>query len=134
MSIFIYLYFKRKLDTSFKKIGVRHHVNDNFNYGYNFENELNKKYQFEISQERNSDGEANYRIKIDGKIEHEIINTTPKKFKNMKLYLSDRFYPSFGQFGKISKLKIWPNSNFKHQTRDPSKVLTEKMKVFISAP
>ena len=71
--------------------------------------ELNKDYHFEISQQRNSKGEAVYSIKVNGETIHEIINTKPVKFKDVKLYLSDPWYETFAPFGKLSNLKIIPN-------------------------
>jgi hypothetical protein len=67
---------------------------------------LNKEYHFEISQQTNSKGEAVYSIKVNGETFHEIVNTTPLKFKDVKLYLSDPWYETFAPFGKLSNLKI----------------------------
>merc|ERR1712021_154097 len=85
---------------------ICYHVNGNHNYcqGYNYE--LNKDYHFEISQQRNSKGEAVYSIKVNGETFHEIINTKPVKFKDVKLYLSDPWFETFAPFGKLSNLKV----------------------------
>jgi hypothetical protein len=83
-----------------------YHVNGNHNYCQNYNYELNKDYHFEISQQRNSKGEAVYSIKVNGETFHEIINTKPVKFKDVKLYLSDPWYETFAPFGKLSNLKI----------------------------
>ena len=83
-----------------------YHVNGDTNYCQNYNYELNKDYHFEISQQRNSKGEAVYRINVNGELFHEVINTTPFKFKDVKLYLSDPWYETFAPFGKLSNLKI----------------------------
>ena len=82
------------------------HVNGNDNYCQNYNYELNKKYHFEISQENNENGQAVYQISVNGEVFHEVINTTPFGFKNVKLYLSDPWYDSFAPFGRLSDLKI----------------------------
>ena len=82
------------------------HVNGNTNYCQNYNYELNKEYHFEISQHKNSKGEAVYSIKVNGETFHEVVNTTPLKFKDVKLYLSDPWYETFAPFGKLSNLKV----------------------------
>ena len=82
------------------------HVNGNTNYCQNYNYELNKEYHFEISQHKNSKGEAVYSIKVNGETFHEVVNTTPLKFKDVKLYLSDPWYETFSPFGKLSNLKV----------------------------
>ena len=83
-----------------------YHVNGNTNYCQNYNYELNKEYHFEISQHKNSKGEAVYSIKVNGETFHEVVNTTPLKFKDVKLYLSDPWHASFESFGKLSNLKV----------------------------
>ena len=89
-----------------KYFHICYHVNGNHNYCQNYNYELNKEYHFEISQHKNSKGEAVYSIKVNGETFHEIINTKPVKFKDVKLYLSDPWYETFAPFGKLSNLKI----------------------------
>ena len=89
-----------------KYFHICHHVNGNTNYCQNYNYELNKEYHFEISQQTNSKGEAVYSIKVNGETFHEIVNTTPLKFKDVKLYLSDPWYETFAPFGKLSNLKV----------------------------
>ena len=79
-------------------------VNGNTGYCQNYNYELNKEYHFEISQQMKA--EAVYSIKVNGETFHEIVNTTPLKFKDVKLYLSDPWYETFAPFGKLSNLKI----------------------------
>ena len=90
---------------------ICNHVNGNTNYCQNYNYELNKEYHFEISQHKNSKGEAVYRINVNGETFHEVVNTTPLKFKDVKLYLSDPWYETFAPFGKLSNLKIIANLN-----------------------
>ena len=88
-----------------------YHVNGDDNYCQSYNYELNKDYHFEISQHKNSKGEAIYNIKVNGKTFYEIVNTTPLKFKDVKLYLSDPWHETFAPFGKLSNLKIIANFN-----------------------
>ena len=78
--------------------------NNNYCKKYNFI--LHRLYQVEISQNKNSNGEAVYKISVDGTIFHEVINTTPKNFQNAKLYLSDPWSASFAPHGTLSNLRI----------------------------
>ena len=91
-----------------KQFVICNHVNGNEKNGYckNYNYELNKEYHFEISQQTNSEGEAVYSIKVNGETFHEIVNTTPLKFKDVKLYLSDPWYETFAPNGKLSNFKI----------------------------
>ena len=81
-------------------------VNGNANYCRFYPYNLKQSYHFEISQKKNSNGEAVYKISVDGTIFHEVINTTPKNFQNAKLYLSDPWYASFAPHGTLSNLRI----------------------------
>ena len=85
------------------------HICYNFNgteYWHNYNYKLNEEYHFEISQNKNSKGEAIYNIKVNGKTLYEIINATPTKFKDVMLYLSDPWYETFAPFGRLSNFKI----------------------------
>ena len=85
------------------------HICYNFNgteYCHNYNYKLNEEYHFEISQNKNSNGEAIYNIKVNGKTFHEIINTTPLKFQNVMLYLSNPWHETLAPFGKLSNFKI----------------------------
>ena len=87
---------------------ICNHVNGYQTLGYKtkYNYELNKDYHFEISQQTNSKEEAVYSIKVNGEAFHEIVNTTPLKFKDVKLYLSDPWFETFAPFGKLSNFKI----------------------------
>ena len=81
-------------------------VNGNNNYCKEYPYNLKQLYHFEISQKKNSNGEAVYKLSVDGTIFHEVINTTPKNFQNAKLYLSNPWYRSFAPHGTLSNLRI----------------------------
>ena len=89
-----------------KQFGFRFHVNGNNNYAVQYDYELNKQYQIEISQKKNSDGESVYKIIINGETFHEVINTTPRNFYNATLYLSDVYYDTFAPYGSFANLRI----------------------------
>ena len=89
-----------------KRFGFRFHVNGNYNYAIQYDYELNKQYQIEISQKKNSDGKAIYKIIINGETIHEVINTTPRNFDNALLYLSDVHYDTFAPYGSLANLRI----------------------------
>ena len=100
-----------------------YHVNGDDNYYQNYDYELNKDYHFEISQQKNSEGEAVYSIKVNGETLHEIVNTTPLKFKDVKLYLSDPWFDTFAPYGKLSNLKITNDLNKQSKyVYDPIKI------------
>ena len=100
-----------------------YHVNGDDNYYQNYDYELNKDYHFEISQQKNSEGEAVYSIKVNGETFHEIVNTTPLKFKDVKLYLSDPWFDTFAPYGKLSNLKIINDLNKQSKyVYDPIKI------------
>ena len=87
------------------------HVNGDDDYCQDYDYQLDKLYHFEISQHNKpsqyySTGEATYRIMVNGEVIHEIINTTPMKFQNVKLYLGNPWYETFAPYGTVSNLKI----------------------------
>ena len=83
-----------------------YHVNGDDNYCQDYDYELNKDYHFEILQQKNSEGEAVYSIKVNGETFSEFVNTNPLKFKDVKLYLSNPWEATFEPFGKLSNLKV----------------------------
>ena len=91
---------------------ISYHVNGKTDYWKKYNYEVNKEYHFEISQQTNSKGEAVYSIKVNGETFHEIVNTTPLKFKDVKLYLSDPWHETFAPFGNLSNLKIITESKY----------------------
>ena len=89
-----------------QQFAIMFHVNGNNNYWKFYTYELNKDYHFEISQRKNMKGEAIYSIKINGETFHEKVNTTPLKFNDVKLYLSNPWQETFASYCKLSNLKI----------------------------
>ena len=89
-----------------KQLCFRFHVNGNDNYQIDYDYELNKQYQIEISQNLNSDGEAVYKIIINGETFSEVPNTTPRNFYDATLYLSDDHYDTFAPYGSLANLSI----------------------------
>ena len=89
-----------------KRFGFRFPANGELNNVLDYIYELNKQYHIEISQEANSDGEAVYKIIINGETFHEVINTTPSHFDNALVYLSDEHYDTFGPYGSLANLRI----------------------------
>ena len=89
-----------------KQFGFRFRVNGNDNYATQYDYELNKQYQIELSQKKNSDGKAIYKIIINGETIHEVINTTPRSFDNALLYLSDVHSDTFAPYGSLANLRI----------------------------
>ena len=86
-------------------------VSGNDNYGQlnthgQFNYQLNQWYHFEIKQEENSNGEIIYSIAMDGTTVHVVVNTLPQIFKEVILYQSDPWYPSFASFGELKDLTI----------------------------
>ena len=85
-------------------------VNGNDDYCKQYDYQLDRLYHFEISQHTTSQyystGEATYSITINGETIHEVINTTPMNFQNVKLYLGNPWYETFAPYGKISNLEI----------------------------
>ena len=89
-----------------KSFGFRFPANGELNNVFDFTYELNKQYHIEISQEKNSYGEAVYKIMINGETFHEVINTTPSHFDNARVYFSDDHRDTFGSYGSIANLRI----------------------------
>ena len=81
-------------------------VSGTLNYNQKFECQLNQWYHFEIKQEENSNGEIIYSIAMDGTTVHVVVNTLPQIFKEVILYQSDPWYPSFASFGELKDLTI----------------------------
>ena len=89
-----------------KRFGFSFSGNGEFKNVIKYVYELNKQYHIEISQEKNSDGKAVYKIIINGETFHEVINTTPSHFDNAMVYLSDEHYATFGPYGSLANLRI----------------------------
>ena len=75
-------------------------------YQYLGQHNLGQLYHIEISQKKNSNDEAVYKISVDGTTFHEVINTKPQIFQNANLYLSDPWHASLAPHGTLSNLRI----------------------------
>lgn len=89
-----------------KKFHICFYVDENTYHCITYNYKLYKSYHFVISQLYNSKREASYEINVNGETFHEVINRAPTKFKNVKLFLSDPWYPSFASYGLLSNFKI----------------------------
>ena len=58
---------------------------------------LNEWLQINVTQLREENG-FNYSIVFDGKLVHSVINTQPKAFSNVKVYVSDPWYAPIDGF------------------------------------
>ena len=81
-------------------------INGTSNYRQNYKYNLNQWYHIEIKQDENSNGEIIYSIEIDGTTVYEVVNSLPQRFKEVILYESDPWYPSFATFGELKDLTI----------------------------
>ena len=64
----------------------------------------------EISQERKANSKYAYRIKINGKVSHEIENTDAREFSPVKVYAGDNFFVTSKIKLKNIKVQTWPDS------------------------
>ena len=89
-------------------IEICYHVSGNSNFcNGRFNNfQLNTKYHFEATQEYNLNGQAMYKVAVNGDTIIEVENTTPMKFQDVKLYLSSPWIKSFADYGTLANLKI----------------------------
>ena len=82
-------------------------VNREPQHRYDFLNfELNKNYHIIIQQTKDKESKkTTYEIWINGELKHSALNHTPEKYDVITLYLSDEWYPSFGDFGEVSNFR-----------------------------
>ena len=80
-------------------------VNDFYNYGYgycfDYNIELDQDYQIAVSQQYSDQSQLVYKIFLDGKEIHSIVNSNGKTFDVVTLYLSDPWYASINDIGEI---------------------------------
>ena len=76
-------------------------VNDNVNYHFDYNIELDQDYQIAVSQQYNNQTQLVYKIFLDGKEVHSVVNTNGKTIDNVTLYLSDPWYASIKDIGEI---------------------------------
>ena len=80
--------------------------NSNGCYGRFNNFQLNTTYHFEATQEYNLNGQAMYKAAVNGSTIFEGVNTTPMKFQDVKLYLSNPWNNCFADYGSLANLKI----------------------------
>ena len=79
-------------------------VNGDRDYCYNSKDfPLNNWIKVKVEQTE-VDGNAMYRVYLDNEKVHEVVNTQPAEFDNVKVYVSDKWYNA--QEGKIRNLII----------------------------
>ena len=81
-------------------------INGTSDYHQDYKYNLNQWYHIEIKQDENSNGEIIYSIEIDGTTVYEVVNSLPQRFKEIILYESDPWHPSFATFGELKDLTI----------------------------
>ena len=88
-----------------KKLTIYSAVNGYPNYRYDSTKmfPLNTWIRVKIEQ-ADENGKATFRVYLDDEEVHEMINTQPRDFDNVKVYVSDPWYPP--QAGKIRNLLI----------------------------
>ena len=84
-------------------------ANSNSKYGNDFHGvELNKDYHIVVSQQYNTKKELIYTIVVNGKVFHSVQNTKPVSISPALLYLSDPWYASINDIGKLSQITVIP--------------------------
>ena len=81
-------------------------VNENPNYCQTYPFKVNQLYHFEISQVKNDKKEATYKIKMDDKTVHEIVNKSPKYIFYCRLWLSYFTEETLANYGELANLKM----------------------------
>ena len=90
-----------------KKLFFTMSVGDNHNYHWNFPYQLNQNYSVEIEQKWEIQSEKlMFCIQIDGNSVHCKENLVPRSFQEVYLYLSDKWFTTFADYGKLRNFKI----------------------------
>lgn len=80
------------------------YVNGNSNYQVHQKIHVNKWTAVQVVNARGSDGYYYWSVYLNGKLVHRVKNTTPKRFKNVRVYVTDPWYKPF--VGTIRHLRI----------------------------
>ena len=98
-------FHRNPTSTTTNKLHIVSAVNGNANYVHSSKKKfsINKWIKVKVEQ-REENEEAIYRIYLDDEKVHETINNKPSSFDNVKVYVSDQWYPA--QKGKIRNLII----------------------------
>ena len=81
-------------------------VNSNVNYEFDRNMKLGEVYHIVVSQQFNDQSQLVYKVVIDGKEVHSVVNTNGITLKEAKLYLSNPWYASINDVGEISDLTV----------------------------
>ena len=75
------------------KISISSAINDNKNYEIRTHPiPINQWTRIEIAQLAQPDGVYQFTIRVAGEIFHQVTNTAPQEFSNVKVYTSDNYY------------------------------------------
>ena len=75
--------------------------NDTFYVFNSFDFELGRKYRYSIHQALKQDGEYHLVASVDGSEIFDHVIKNPEDFSDVKLYLSDPWQESFGDYGEL---------------------------------
>jgi len=101
------IWFRRENDVS--RICVGSDISGNGNYYYDHPEEaiaVGKKVSVRVQQD-NFGGNYVFTISINGKVKWAVYNTKPKEFTDMKVYVSDPWFPL--QEGVMTNLEVLSN-------------------------
>ena len=83
------------------KFYIMHSVQGNSNHYSRHSVNYGQKFHLLVHQYQNSNGKDYFEIKIDNQSVHLIENTDARDWSNVKVYVSDPWYISFGEHGTI---------------------------------
>ena len=81
-------------------------VNYSGNHVFDYKIALGQDYHIVVSQQYNNKSQLVYKIFFDGKEVHSVVNTNRKTWDSVTLYLSDPWYASIRDIGKIWDLTV----------------------------
>ena len=76
-------------------------VNDQNDYCFDYNIELDQDYQIAVSQQYSDQSQLVYKIFLDGKEIHSVVNSNGKTFDVVTLYLSNPWHASINDIGEI---------------------------------
>ena len=87
-------------------------VNENYNYAFNYQMKLHQDYHVVVSQQYNDQSQLIYKVVIDGKQVHSVVNTNGKHLHKATLYLSDPWWETINDIGEMSDLIVASGGKF----------------------
>ena len=87
-------------------------VNENYNYAFNYQMKLHQDYHVVVSQQYNDQSQLIYKVVIDGKQVHSVVNTNGKHLHKATLYLSDPWWETINDIGEMSDLIVASGGEF----------------------